>query len=266
MEKFFAERNSRQMVPSAPMRASGNTQYGRSMFMVHRQWQLHVWELSGPPSTWGDQLDRYLAKEPVLAVVSGLGRNWTPVHAFCERQRVACLFPNVEVPVDAPGDFFEIYLSRGVLLEAELIATGLTASSTGAPVRVVHQIYRAGDSSEAAAHALGRLLGDKGVTVRDSVLDQGDRGLATALRTARGADALVLWLRPADLAALGDDKAAPPVVYMSGLMGGLENSPLPAPWRLRTRMAYPFDLPQNRDRARRLSAGVVPDTSHPDRR
>lgn len=246
MEKFFAERNSRQMVPSAPMRASGKTQYGRSMFMVHRQWELHVWELSGPPSTWGEQLDRYLAKEPVLAVVSGLGRNWAPVHAFCERQRLACLFPNAEVPVDAPGDFFEIYLSRGVLLEAELIGTGLTASSAGAPVKTVHQIYRAGDSGEAAAHALGRLLTEKGITVRDSVLGIDDRGLAAALRSASGADVLVLWLRPADLAALGDDKSAPPVVYMSGLMGGLENSPLPAPWRLRTRMAYPFDLPQNR--------------------
>ena len=246
MEKFFAERNSRQMVPSAPMRASGKTQYGRSMFMVHRQWELHVWELSGPPSTWGEQLDRYLAKEPVLAVVSGLGRNWAPVHAFCERQRLACLFPNAEVPVDAPGDFFEIYLSRGVLLEAELIGTGLTASSAGAPVKTVHQIYRAGDSGEAAAHALGRLLTEKGITVRDSVLGIDDRGLAAALRPASGADALVLWLRSTDLAALGDDKGAPPVVYMSGLMGGLENSPLPAPWRLRTRMAYPFDLPQNR--------------------
>jgi hypothetical protein len=246
MEKFFAERNSRQMVPSAPMRASGRTQYSRSMFMVHRQWELHIWDLSGPPSSWGEQLDRYFAREPVLAVVSGLGRDWTPVHAFCEKQRVACLFPNVEVPVDAPGDFFEIYLSRGVLLEAELIGTGLTASWAGAPVKTVHQIYRAGDSGGAAAHALGRLLREKGITVRDSVLGIGDRGLAAAVRSASGADVLVLWLRPADLAALGDDKGAPPVVYMSGLMGGLENSPLPAPWRLRTRMAYPFDLPQNR--------------------
>jgi len=58
MEKFFAEHNTRQMVPSAPMRASGKTQYGRSMFMVHRQWELHVWDLSGPPSTWGEQLDQ----------------------------------------------------------------------------------------------------------------------------------------------------------------------------------------------------------------
>jgi hypothetical protein len=246
MEKYFAERNSRQMVPSAPMRASGKTQYGRSMFMVHRQWELHVWDLTGPQSTWGEQLDRYLAKEPVLAVVSGLGRDWAPVHAFCERRRLACLFPNTEVPVDAPGDFFEIYLSRGVLLEAELIGTGLTASPAGGSVKTVQQIYRAGDSGEAAAQVLRRRLGEHGITVRDAILDHDGRSLAAALRSTSEADALVMWLRPADLAALGDDKLAPPVVYMSGLLGGLENSPLPASWRSRTRMAYPFDLPQNR--------------------
>ncbi len=245
MEKYFAERNSRQMVPSASMRASGKTQYGRSMFMVHRQWQLHVWDVSGPASSWGEQLDRDLAREPVLAVMSGLGRNWAPIHAFCERQRLACLFPNAEVPVDAPNDFFELYLSRGVLLEADLIASGLSSGS--APVKTVQQIYREGDSGEAAAHALTDLLKGKGISVRDSAVGRDDRrGVADALKSSTGFDALVLWLRPADLTALDEAKAAPPVVYMSGVLGGLENSTLPASWRERTRMAYPFDLPQNR--------------------
>ena len=246
MEKFFAERNSRQMVPSAPMRASGHTQYSRSMFMVHRQWELQVWDLSGPPSTWGEQLDQHFAREPVLAVVSGLGRNWAPVHAFCERQHLACLFPNAEVPVDASHDFFDLYLSRGVLLEAGLIGAGLAEPAPGAPVRVVHQIYRAGDSGEAGAKALADALRSRGIEVRESVLGPADPDPASALRKASGADALVLWLRPADLAALGDAKAAPPIVYLSGQLGGLENSPLPAAWRARTRMAYPYDLPDRR--------------------
>jgi hypothetical protein len=246
MEKFFAERNTRQMKPSAPMRASGRTQYGRSMLMVHRQWALHVWELSGPPSGWGAQLDRHFAQEPVLAVISGLGRTWAPVHAFCEKQRLACLFPNVEVPVDAPGDFFELYLSRGTLLEAGLIGIGLTAPTAQSPVRTVHQVYRAGDGGEFGAQALARALRDKGIDVRESVLARDDHDPAGALRAASGADALVLWLRPADLTALGDAGHAPPLVYISGLMGNLEHAPLPAGWRSRTRMAYPFDLPSKR--------------------
>jgi len=35
-------------------------------------------------------------------------------------------------------------------------------------------------------------------------------------------------------------------VYLSGLMAGLERSPLPKAWRARAHMAYPFDLPDRR--------------------
>lgn len=246
MQKFFAERNSRQMVQSAPLRASGHTQYSRSMFMVHRQWQLHVWDLVGPASTWGAQLERYFAREPVLAVVSGLARDWTPVHEFCERQRVPCLFPNVEVPVEAPGDFYELYLSRALLLEADLIGTSLASAQAGSPAKNVYQVYRAGDSGEAGAKELGKTLRGRGTVVHDVALEPAGGSVAAAVQAASGADALVLWLRPDDLAALGDARAAPPLVYVSGQMGGLENAPLPAAWRELARMAYPYDLPEKR--------------------
>jgi hypothetical protein len=82
--------------------------------------------------------------------------------------------------------------------------------------------------------------------VRETALGQADPDPAAAVQAAAGADALVLWLRPADLAALGDVNAAPARVYVSGMLGGLEDSPLPASWRARTRMAYPYDLPGRR--------------------
>ena len=72
------------------------------------------------------------------------------------------------------------------------------------------------------------------------------QGVAEALRKASIADVLVLWLRPADVAALDSAPAPRAAVYMSGLMGGLERSPLPSNWRDRTRLAYPFDLPERR--------------------
>jgi len=55
-------------------------------FMVHRRWELHVWELTGPESTWSEQLGRRMKDQPVFAVLSGLAaRSWAPVHGFCER-------------------------------------------------------------------------------------------------------------------------------------------------------------------------------------
>ena len=56
----------------------------------------------------------------------------------------------------------------------------------------------------------------------------------------------MLWLRPADLAALGDAASAPSRVYMSGLMGGLEHAPLTAGWREHAHIAFPLDLPEKR--------------------
>jgi len=88
-----------------------------------RRWQLHVWELTGAPESWKAQLDERLKREPVFAVISGVGgKTWVPVHEFCEQAQVPCLFPNVDLPVDAEQDFYDVYLSKGVRLEAQLIA------------------------------------------------------------------------------------------------------------------------------------------------
>jgi hypothetical protein len=247
LEHYVAEKNSFPFRPSPPMRTSGKTAYSKSMYLAHRHWQLHVWDLTGPAATWAAQLEKHLAEEPVYAVLSGLGgSNWAPVHEFCERNAVPCLFPNVEVPVVADGDFYPLYFSKGVLLEAELIATRLLGPAGQPPAGTVLQIYRAGDSGERAAEALAARLKAQRIPVRNEALPAGGRGVAKAVAGAGDAAVLVLWLRSADIAALGPAPPGRVTVYMSGLMGGLEDSPLPAGWRTRTLMAYPFDLPDKR--------------------
>jgi hypothetical protein len=252
LENFVVVKNQAPLKPSPPMHSSGATQFSKSMYMANRRWELHVWELTGPASGWRAQLEKRLAAEPVFAVISGLGgRTWGPVHEFCERAELPCLFPNVEVPVVSERDFYPLYFSKGVLLEAELVARALLGPEppNGAGVE---QVYRAGDSGEAAAAALEGQLRPRGVAVHSTALPAGPPGkgvepLRAALR--RAADAgrdLVLWLRPADLAALGEAPAPRGRAFLSGLMGGLERAPLPGPWRERTVMAYPFDLPARR--------------------
>jgi hypothetical protein len=250
LQHYFTEKNSFPFAPSPRMWTSGKTAYSKSMYMANRRWQLHVWELTGPAATWRAQLEQHLRNEPVFAVLSGVGgSNWAPVHAFCEENTLPCLFPNVEVPVEADGDFYVLYFSKGVLLEAQLIAKKIRDSSTPEPPHVIEQIYRRGDSGEPAAEALAAELKTAGTSVHNHVLPAGTPGygLSAALRRADAkADVLVLWLRPADIAALGDMPSARTTVYMSGMMGGLEDSPLPASWRGHTRLAYPFDLPDRR--------------------
>jgi len=253
LEHYFDDKNVFPLGATPPLRSSR-----KMMFMVNRRWQLHVWELSGPPATWHEQLKRDLAAQPVLAVVSGLGgRNWAPVHAFCEEEAVPCLFPNVEVPVENDRDFYSVYFTKGVLLEAELIAKRIVDESGGKPVKAVRvttaakaaptvwQIYREGDNGEPAAHALAAVLGGHGIAVSNLALAPGE-SVSRALHRASDADVLVLWLRPADIAALGGAPPRAAAVFMSGLMGGLDHAPLPQSWRGVTRLAYPFDLPEGR--------------------
>jgi len=263
LQRFFDDRNVVPLGVTPRLRSSRKLK-----FMVNRRWQLHVWQLSGPADTWEAQLNEDLTREPVFAVVSGMGgSNWAPVHDFCEHQALPCLFPNVEAPPpDADHDFYSLYFSRGVLLEAGLIADGILGrgDSNGdghetKPVKVgltaesakkvkVVQIYRAGDNGETASRALATRLSKQGITVNFIKLpaEAPRQKVSEALKRAAGADTLVLWLRPDDIAALGDSPPATASIYMSSLMGGLENAPLPASWRQRVRFAYPFDLPNRR--------------------
>jgi hypothetical protein len=70
--------------------------------------------------------------------------------------------------------------------------------------------------------------------------------VAAALDHSGSHDMLMLWLRPPDILRLPAAPGRVSSVYMSGLMGGLEEAPLPPAWRPITHMAYPFDLPDRR--------------------
>jgi hypothetical protein len=244
LNDYFAEKNARTRAASPDLR-----RYQKAMFRAARQWQLHVWELTGPASTWEAQLRRFQSTEPVFAVISGLGgKDWAPIHHFCEQASLPCLFPNVELPVVAEQDFHSLYFSKGVLLESGLIAAQLHAAPGERPQRLV-QVYRQGDVGAAAAAALDDETHDLGLTPLHRELGSGDHASAAleeAVKDLGPADALVLWLRPKDIAALGARAPKLQSIWVSGQMSGLENAPLPAPWRVDTRMAYPYDLPDAR--------------------
>jgi cytochrome c553 len=248
LNRFFAIQEKVIAAESRPMRASREI-----MYRVTRRWQLHVWELAGAPDTWERQLDEHLAVEPVFAVISGLGRReWHPIHRFCEHNAVPCLLPNIDLPVVSEHDFYPVYYSRGVLLEADLIAARLMGDTAPHAARLV-QVYRpddigaaAADDLEARARALGLPVVRRPLnpaSKHSGVPIRGD--LDHAFADVGPGDALILWLRPADLTAL---RGRPPTsaVYASGLMAGLESAPVPAAWRAATHLTYPFDTPDQR--------------------
>ncbi|BDG02338.1 c-type cytochrome [Anaeromyxobacter oryzae] len=244
LHQFFADKNAGYRGESPPLQSSRGV-----MYRVNRKWTLHVWELSGPPEGWEQQLSHHLAATPVFAVISGIGgRTWAPVHRFCERAALPCLLPNVEAPVVSERDFYPVYFSRGVLLEADLIARELQARRHDLGVRRVVSLFREGDVGAEAARALQAAAAAAGLEAASRVVSPGParQRLAEALGDSRAGDAVVLWLRPHDLAALPAPPAGVTAVYASGLMGDLEHAPLPPAWRGTARLTYPFDLPERR--------------------
>ncbi len=250
-----------------------------------REWVLHVWQLAGPPATWTAQLARSYGEQPVFALLSGLGAGeWQPVHEFCERTAVPCVFPNVDLPVAAPVGAWNLYLSAGLTLEARALGRHLAAAvpeappavAAGRPARIV-QVFRDQASGRVPAAALREALrGVKGLSLADLALGagggggiggEGDGGLAAAaakLRALGGARpagpespaaplAVVLWLDRADLDALAPAIAASgaAAIYLSYSLLGEE---LPAPAALaalppalrdRTFLTFRYALPGN---------------------
>ncbi len=216
---------------------------------MNRKWALHVWELNGPPETWQQQLHERLQKEPVFAIISGIGgKTWAPVHKFCQDEEIPCLMPNVDLPVVAESDFYDVYFSKGVLLEAQLIAAQLQKTSAHSMPRRLVQVFREGDVGAAAASELRSDVEPIHLDVVDRELKAGAsrEELTAALKKTKPGDAVVLWLRPEDLSSLSSGMPGGPQWYISGIMGGLERAPLSGALRGNVNMTYPFELPEKR--------------------
>ena len=155
LQIFFRDRNLGQRAEQRREQA-GEVRLGREF----RKWVLDVWELKGPSSTWDAQLEAYYRRQPVFALVSGLGReSWRPIHEFSERLELPCIFPQTDVPVVEGQNVYTVYLSEGVTLEAQALAKYLR---DGAEHGTIVQVYRHDDASATAADGLSQRPGATG--------------------------------------------------------------------------------------------------------
>jgi cytochrome c553 len=214
------------------------------MYRSYRKWVLHVWELTGPSDTWGTQLDAYYSQQPVFALIGGLGHaSWGPIHAFSERLEIPSVFPQVDLPMLTGANHYTIYFSRGVVLEAEVLAKFLREQ--GDAGKVV-QVYRRGGAGSAAAAAFRTALA-AAATVEDQVLEGPVPEAIWRRVYAANPGSLVLWLDASDLAGAQAPGGAAPFVYLSSslLSGRIPDSLIKA--GANTRLVYPSDLPPKRE-------------------
>lgn len=203
-------------------------------------WRLHEWRLEGSANDWGSQLQKHYDRQPVFAVLSGVGASeWRPVHAFCERTQVPCVFPAVDVaPVDRDTRF-SVYLSPGVALEAAILARHL--QDEGLLAQRLVQVHD-DKSGERAGGELVSATSGSSQTIHWLELES--IGAEQAIASLRTDDVVMFWLRPESLAKLVN--AAPHGlpsrrVYLSALLANPEAIDLPPAWREQVRFVTLFD-------------------------
>lgn len=219
-----------------------------------RIWELHVWELKGRPETWGAQLESFYRERPVFALLGGIGAgDWSAVHDFCERREVPCLFPNTELPPGKEDAAYSLYLYGGLNVEAEALARHLVETFDDASGSRVIQVFRRGTSGEAAARLFRDASRREGLSnLRERVIESGselsNEFWERLVRDERP-NALVLWLGRDDLKGLAEahslERSGAEIFLSAGTLDGETPAPaLPANFRRRVRLVYPFALPQ----------------------
>jgi hypothetical protein len=157
------------------------------------------------------------------------------------------VFPLVDLPGETDDAVYSFYFSRGLELEARVLASYLVEHRNRLGIKRVLQLST-DSAGAAAARSLEQALAPHGFDTQirhlsaSTEIDQA----AEWLGTAGAADALVLWLHPAEITALTRRLPVSPrsrPVFFSGLLGGLERTPLTSAWRRVAYLTYPVDAP-----------------------
>ncbi|TYO97105.1 amino acid/amide ABC transporter substrate-binding protein (HAAT family) [Geothermobacter ehrlichii] len=248
LEAYFRDRN----LPTRRQkdRARRGVFYRKHILTAWRRLELEVWRLEGDPQGWEDQLARLYAQSPVFALVGGLAAgDWEPIHRFCERMRLPCLFPLTERPVISERDWYTLYFSRGDYQEGETLARYLAGKKGDGRKLVV--LRENGDRTKRVLLGFGqtweRLAGEP---VSDIAVTPEDLAQMAPLKDGIVICAVTDRLLPRlfDLVRRSSNS----LFYLfHGVSPGLAKK-LPADLRPVVRMTYPYRLPEAESRYRRL--------------
>jgi hypothetical protein len=237
------------------------SQAGREIIQDHRTFSLVPWILTGPRSTWRQQLEAHYRKEPVFALLGGISYgSWKPIHAFCEARQIPCILPITDFPVVSEGDWYTLYFSRGLRQEGEtaahFLANGPVAPAAARVVQVVQ-----GEAGLALAEGFRDAWRDLGrPEARMIQVAEGQaigREFLRDLLHKERPSAVLLWTSASLLEALRDPAGLAegpiPLVISAGAWKG-RIFELPDPLRGTVYITYPYRHPK--DEARSLGNTV----------
>jgi len=219
------------------------------VLQTQRFWDLDVWELTGPASTWDAQLRKFQSEKPVFALVSGLGESeWKPIHEFCEREGIPGWFPSlIQAPEEAEDGFYNVYFSRGTALEAEALASVWRHQEAATRPRRVVQLVAPTPSGRMAASGMSGLLKTEGIeTIQLDLSPKNLSRVGETLMQLSPGDQVMVWAGTEQLNLLSEMARPMVPVYFSATMAGGEKAPYPLGWKSELRLLYPYEMPEKR--------------------
>ncbi len=248
MLEYFKQKNTETRHES--FRAENAPWHKDWIFKPYRKWVLHIWDLRGGRETWPAQLAELYQSNPVFAVLNGkVTGDWRPIHEFCNKERIPCLFPTTDLPVIADDDFYSLYLDKGMTLEGEGVAGHLTED--GLSNGEIVQFYQDDDKyAETAAVGLRSAMLDATEKVIDYRLSSTDQ-LSQALAGITNRSIMVVWgdhkLLDRLLSSVTEDRL-PKRIYLSTTLYGEKDLGLPPALRERIYFIHPMELPDKLNR------------------
>ena len=246
MQTFFKQKNSETRYESK--RAAKAPWHKAWIFKPYRKWVLHVWELSGPVETWSAQLHAQYKKQPVFALLSGVvNGSWRPIHEFCQAEKIPSLFPITDLPVIAEDDFYSLYLSKGMTLDGEAVASHLLHE--GAKGKPIVQAYLKNDiRARTAAASLQRESNKRELQITTVQLESASppHSVLQEIFDQSEEGTLILWLNAADLQGIWssiDLAQGPDRIYLSSKLFAGDVSALPLALRDNVYFVHSHELP-----------------------
>lgn len=213
-----------------------------------RSWNLSVWELKGAPDSWKAQLEAFYKQKPVFAVISGFSNStWAPMNEFCEKQKLPCLLPSVDVVPEQAG-FYNLYYSQGVALEASVLAKHLRGKDDKGAHHLV-QIYLDNDAGKAGSQALTAAVKNSNVQLETRKLAGLDADkIQEAFKGLTDKDDVMLWLPATAMTEVTKTigKPASASVFVSGYLAKEDFAFANPEWQAKLRVIYPYEIGDKR--------------------
>jgi Periplasmic binding protein/Cytochrome c len=225
--------------------------YRSDFLKSFRNWEHNTWELSENPDEWPKELAAYYEKKPVFALVGGMVKgDWTPIHKFCEKNRIPCLFPITDLPANEQASHYSIYFNEGLRLEAKTIAQYLSKDNVPTGLGSIVQFYSDEAQGQIPAKVFEQRLNAKkgGLTVSIPVKNQENFRLELSkyLKEHPQTEAIVVWpgtMGESVLPELAAQAGSIKLVFLPSQFVPSDPAKVSSGLTQKLYFSYPYDLP-----------------------